>query len=271
MRCAPGRPMGGRTGEHVPSRHDHGNRIRDVDREGIGIARVRLVRRSLIAVSLMGSTAVAACQSTGASSAPGSPRATTESASPSAAGERPITGPILGAWRPEPVPISPDLVAQVDQACRANLGRDFPAGATLALIDARGGGVVQAYFASPDGAWASCTHMVVDPLGGVSAERGHVVSAGGLRDLEPLQLEFTDFTWSSDHPITASYLVGRAGAGVARVEIRSPGQPSILASSANGWWAAWIHGPMPAGWRIVALDAVDLEVDSVDGVPQVSG
>jgi len=231
---------------------------------------MRLVGRALVAAILIGLTAVAACQSTDPSSAPGSPRATTESASPSAAVELPNAGLILGAWRPEPVPIPANLVPKVDQACRANLGRDFPAGATLVLIDARGGGEVQAYFASADGAWASCTHMVVDPLGGVSAERGHVVSAGGLNDLQPLKLEFTEFTWSSDHPITASYLVGRAGAGVARVEIRSPGQPSILASSANGWWAAWIHGPTPARWGIVALDAVGREVDSVDGVPQDS-
>jgi hypothetical protein len=237
------------------SRHNHG---------------VRLAGRSLVAAILVGLTAVAACQPTGPTSAPASPRATTESASPSAAGEVPDAGLILGAWRPEPVPIPASLVPKVDQACRANLGRDFPAGATLALIDARGGGVVQAYFASADGAWASCTHMVVDPLGGVSAGRGHAVSAGGLADLTPFELEFTDFTWSSDHPITASYLVGRAGAGVARVEIRSPGQPSILASSANGWWAAWIHGPTPARWSIVALDAVGREVDSVDGVPQDS-
>jgi hypothetical protein len=235
------------------------------------ISIVRPVDRWCLAPILTGLLGVAACQSTGPSSAPGSPRSSAEPASPSVTVELPLAGPIFGGWLPEPVPIPPNLVPPVDQACRANLGPDFPTRATLALIDARGGGVVQAYYASADGAWASCTHMVVDALGGVAAERGHIVSAGGLHDLEPLELEFTDFTWSSDHPITASYLVGRAGAGVTRVEIRTPGQQLIVASSANGWWAAWIPGPMPARWRIVALDGVGRDVDTVDGVPQVSG
>lgn len=181
-----------------------------------------------------------------------------------------LAGPILGAWRAEPVPIPPSLVPRVDQACRANLGADLPAGAVISLIDARGGGVLQTYYyASVSGGWASCTDMAVDPLGGVSAERGHAVSAG-TGDLEPLELEFTDFTWCCDARITASHLVGRTGAGVARVEIRSPGQPSIVASSANGWWAAWTPGPLPASWRIVAIDALGRDVDAVEGVSQDS-
>ena len=179
-----------------------------------------------------------------------------------------LVGPILGAWRAEPVPIPPNLVPRVDQACRANLGADLPAGAVISLIDARGGGVLQTYYyASVSGGWASCTDMAVDRLGGVSAERFHAVS-GGTEELDPLELEFTDFNWSGDDPITASYLVGRSGAGIARVEIRSPGQPSIVASSANGWWAAWTPGPMPARWSIVAVDALGREVDAVEGVPQ---
>ena len=138
----------------------------------------------------------------------------------------------------------------------------------MTLIDARGGGVLQSFYESADGAWASCTPMFVD-AGGLSGEGGHAVSAGGLQDLAPLDIEFTDFNWSGDAPITASYLVGRAGADVARVEIQSPGQPSIVASTANGWWAAWRPGPMPSRWRIVALVGFGSEVDIIDGVPQV--
>ncbi|HUQ43654.1 MAG TPA: hypothetical protein VM451_04480 [Candidatus Limnocylindria bacterium] len=140
----------------------------------------------------------------------------------------------------------------------------------LVLIDARGAGQLQAYYyASVSGGWGSCTHMVVDALGAVSAERGHAVS-GGTEDLDPLELEFLAFNWVGEAPapITASDLVGRAGVGIARVEIQTPGRPSIVASIANGWWAAWAPGPMPARWRIVAFDALGREVDTVDGVDQ---
>lgn len=239
------------------------------------ISTVRLVGRWCLAPILMGLLGVVACQLTAPPSAPGSPpasaeRATSEPSSSAPAGELPLAGAIFGKWLPEPVPIPPNLVPRVDQACRANLGADLPAGAVINLIDARGGGVLQTYYyANVSGGWASCTDMAVDPLGGVSAERGHIVSAG-TGDLDPLELEFTDFNWSGEDPITASHLVGRTGPGIARVEIRSPGQPSIVASSANGWWAAWTPGPMPARWSIVALDTLGRAVDAVDGVPQDS-
>lgn len=181
-----------------------------------------------------------------------------------------LVGPILGAWRAEPVPMPPGLVPRVDQECRSNLGPDFPAAAAISVIDARGGGVLQAYFASANGAWASCTDMVVDQHGWVSAERGHAVSAHQMDVLGPHDLEFTDFNWCCDAVITSSHLVGRAGAGITRVEIQSPGQPAIVASIANAWWAVWTPGPMPARWRIVAFDAAGREVDTVEGVPQDS-
>ena len=127
---------------------------------------------------------------------------------------------------------------------------------------------MQAYYVNPAGAWASCTRLVVDPVSGVSVERGHIVSRGSLDDLQPFELSFEDFYWSGNRPITASYLVGRGGAGVARVKIRSPGQPPVVASSANGWWAAWLPGPIPAPWQIVALDQVGGVVDTIDGVSQ---
>jgi hypothetical protein len=181
-----------------------------------------------------------------------------------------LAGAILGKWRAEPVPIPPNLAPAVDRACRANLGPDLPDGAVISVIDARGQGVVLAYYASDNGGWGSCAPMFVDPAGRVSAERGHVVSAHQVDALGPRELEFTDFNWCCDAPITASYLVGRAGGGITRVEIRSPGRASIVTSSANGWWAAWTPGPVPAPWRIVALDALGREVDVIEGVSQDS-
>jgi hypothetical protein len=150
------------------------------------------------------------------------------------------------------------------------MGPEFPDGAALTLIDARGEGRLPAYYASPTGAWASCTDLVADAHGAISAERFHVVSPGSLDDLGPLEIEFVDFTWSGEPPapITVTYFVGTAGTGVARVEIQSPGSPAIVSSMANGWWAAWTPGPVPARWRIVAFDALGREVDGVEGGSQ---
>ena len=237
----------------------------------------------MVATILTGATALGACQATGPSAPPvsaapvsaspgstGSTASALPSASASASVEAPLAAAIFGAWRPEPVAVPPILVPRVDQACRALLGADAPAGVILTIIDARGEGELQAYYASPSGAWASCTSMVVDRLGGVSGERFHIVSGGGQDDLEPLELEFTDFNWSGEKPIRASFLVGRAGAGVARVEIQSPGRPSTVASLANGWWAAWTQGPLPLPWQIVALDSLGRAVDAIEGMSQDS-
>jgi hypothetical protein len=209
------------------------------------------------------------------SSAPGSPDSSSDPASPSAPVpadtlDAPLAGAILGTWRAEPVSIPPGLVPSVDRACRENMGPEFPDGAALTLIDARGEGRLPAYYASPTGAWASCTDLVVDAHGAISAERFHVVSPGSLDDLGPLEIEFVDFTWSGEPPapITVTYFVGTAGTGVARVEIQSPGSPAIVSSMANGWWAAWTPGPVPARWRIVAFDALGREVDGVEGGSQ---
>ena len=141
----------------------------------------------------------------------------------------PPPGPILGRWRAEPVQVPPNLAGRADQACREVFGRDVPGGAVLALIDARGEGVLDVYYGGAGGSWASCTHMVVGPLGGVRGERGHIVSFEGTEVPAPLKIAFIDFTWSSQRPITASYLVGWAGAAVSSHMGRLPTDQSYAA------------------------------------------
>ena len=122
----------------------------------------------------------------------------------------------------------------------------MPDGAVISVIDARGAGELELYYsASLSGGWATCTQMGVDRLGNVKAGRGHAVSGGSGEQLQPFKLQFEDFRWSGEPPgpIKASWLVGRAGPGITRVEIRSPGRPTIDASIANGWWTAWSPGP----------------------------
>ena len=111
--------------------------------------------------------------------------------------------------------------------------------------------------------------MVVDPLGKVSGERFHGVSAGSLNEnLRPSELEFIDYSWNRDQPNSPRHLVGRAGEAVSRVEIRGAGQPPVVASLANGWWALWTPGPMPARWAIAALDVLGRDVDILEGVSE---
>ena len=66
-------------------------------------------------------------------------------------------------------------------------------------------------------------------------------------------------------PITASFLAGRYGPGIATVLLVSPGGVVAGASTANGWFAVWLPGPLPDRWSIRGLDAFGTEVANLAG------
>lgn len=230
-------------------------------------------RGPVLPALVIGLAAAAACASPKPSTAPPAgitsawprPAAT---ATPAPTLDVATLGPIRGAWRFEPLPVPAGLVPGLDEACRENLQGDLPIDATITLIDARGKGVLGVYYETPT-VFASCRAMEVNARGQVAPGPGHMESGASRHDLGPQELEFTDFTWNFDRrPIDASYLVGRAGSAIARVEIRSPAGRTIVPSLGNGWWAVWVPGPMPVTWGIVGLDGLGRVVDTIEGVSQ---
>ena len=166
----------------------------------------------------------------------------------------PPTAAQLGPWSPTPFDLDPALLAAVDRACRASLA-PFPAGAELVVADARGEGLVQAYFVGPNGAWARCDNVMVAADGEVRADGGgkSITVEGPLRPLGRLELEVGQSGSSSPPP--SSFVYGRVGADIVRVVIDGPSQQLIEASLANGWFVAWVPATWPAVWFVRGLDA----------------
>jgi hypothetical protein len=165
----------------------------------------------------------------------------------------PAQNALVGPWQQVPIPLAGPILAAVDRACRGSMP-DFPPEVRLAVVDARGGGLIQAHYVGPNSAEATCLDMSVDPAGRVEASGGGSTGSGGqgAPPMEALALEAGGGSGSDRSSVT----YGRAGAGIAKVMLIVPGQPPIVASLANGWYIAWWPGKWPPKMRIVGLDAI---------------
>lgn len=170
---------------------------------------------------------------------------------------------LTGPWQAEPFELDAGFRAAVDQACRTDPAGPLPA--ALVVTDARGDGRVILLYAT-DLERATC-FVTVGVTGDI--ECGCVLSTSrldGARALEPGQLVWEeqfgvggrgDGGWSS--------VTGRAGPGIEAVVIRPPGQPAMLASMQNGWFAtSWTGSFRDAGdIHAIGLDAGGREVTTL--------
>jgi hypothetical protein len=155
---------------------------------------------------------------------------------------------VLGPWQPSPFVPDPQLVAAADATCRA-----FHRGSlgSLVVVDVRGGGVVEAFYAEGQRDFFECTQMRVSETGQVTADQG----GGSGGDPRPAPAAFELMHLGGGHSTgpngepRAATTFGRAGAGIARVQIQVAGQPPIVATLVNGWFAAW----WPGGPRATTL------------------
>lgn len=157
-----------------------------------------------------------------------------------------LVAQIRGPWSPNPIALPPAAMALVDQACRGLLA-DLQVGSELTIVEARGDGLVSAFYAGTT-EFASCNGMSVDPSGQIGDlmfgtrkpfEDGFAVGATDV---------WTADSTGMDAPIPAFFLAGRAGSEIARVELPRPGEPTIVAALANGWfamWSPWSPGDAP--------------------------
>lgn len=164
--------------------------------------------------------------------------------------------PIDGPWQPVPIALAGPVIEAVDRACRGTFD-EFPQQARLVVVDARGAGFIQAQYAGPNGVWATCINMTIDPTGRVVAGGGGTGIGGQeWRVLQPLEIE-DQSGFGSDESSTA---MGRAGAGIAKAVIVTPGQPQVTASLANGWYLAWWPGGRQPGTKVIGLDPLGQQV-----------
>jgi hypothetical protein len=175
---------------------------------------------------------------------------------------------VFGPWSPTPFQLAASLVTSIDTECRKSLD-PFPSTVQLVVVDARGAGVAQVYYAADDGAEAACFDVVIRGDG-----RAEPSGAGRTKDpgephppMGQFALAIVAVTRSGDPVAETSQVEGRVGAGVARVEIVRPSESPIQASLANGWFAGWIRGLWPDGWHVVGYDATGVQVADAAGHP----
>jgi hypothetical protein len=151
-------------------------------------------------------------------------------------------------WQAEPFAIDQATISAATEACRhgqaAQIGQVGPALPPLVAVDARGANTVIVAFAQP-GISADCT-LVRAPDGHFDMVGGG--SGMGMDEHQPLgSREVRSSGWGSTSfgvaGQPATYMIGRAGPEIAKVEIVVPPGQRIRASLAStGWFVAWWPG-----------------------------
>jgi hypothetical protein len=151
-------------------------------------------------------------------------------------------------WQAEPFAIDQATISAATEACRhaqaAQIGQVGPALPPHVAVDARGANTVIVAFAQP-GISADCTLVRApdghfDMVGGGSAMGMDEHQPLGSRDVRSNGWGSTSFGGGGQ---PATYMIGRAGTEIAKVEIVVPPGQRIRASlMSTGWFVAWWPG-----------------------------
>jgi hypothetical protein len=171
---------------------------------------------------------------------------------------------LIGPWQPQPFVLDPALRSRVEQVCRRDMERG--PGNTAALVDVRGGAVAVVRMVGQGagvcdaleitaagkingagGGWVQNEVELLAPIGATELAEAQFGSVGGG--------ELRVQGWS---------VVGRAGPGIASVEIEPIGGPAILATLENGWIAGWWPTNLPINRLGAPAFAPDVVVRGYD-------
>jgi hypothetical protein len=152
---------------------------------------------------------------------------------------------MTGPWRPTPLLLDPAMRDRIATTCRRDMERK-PTSA-VAVIDARGLGVAVVRMTG-DSAGA-CDALQLTDSGQVAGAGGgwrqdDPEVLGGLREAEIQDVQVGQ-VGGGDLRTEGWSVIGRAGGAIAQVVVETPGQPQILASLENGWFAAWWAAVIP--------------------------
>jgi hypothetical protein len=151
---------------------------------------------------------------------------------------------LVGPWRASPLGLDAAMRAQIEQVCRRDI--EFPAGSFAAIIDVRGAGVATVrmtgrQFGSCDALHIAANGAVNGAGGGTRAERGEQLAPLAPTEIAGLEQQRVE---GGELRISGSSVYGRIGPDVVAVTVVPRGQPAVIATVANGWFAAW--WPVPA-------------------------
>ena len=92
---------------------------------------------------------------------------------------------------------------------------------------------------------ADCSYIEVAQSGAIRGGLGGVMTVDMFAPLAPGQLEYPGGGQFSDDTTTVQYVIGRVGAGTARVVLEVEGIGSVTATLGNGWYLAWWEAGKP--------------------------
>jgi hypothetical protein len=161
---------------------------------------------------------------------------------------------LRGPWTATPIALPPPSIPVVDLVCRTML-EDALAGYELAAVDARGEGLVNAFYVGTEGGNYGCENLQIDPSGELLAE-----GFGSGMPSEPVPQPDADevIAWYGTHqeaPRSMLTSAGLVGANVSEVRFTADGKPAIVATVMNGWFAMWL----PDDWARLTLRGYDAD------------
>jgi hypothetical protein len=143
-------------------------------------------------------------------------------------------------WQAEPIRLPDDQLAAAIRACQAN--QMIPLGAQIVLVDARGRGRATVLYTAPGPTSGDC--VVEREDGGFHPRSGSAITGDPIGVVGPNDVQSDGVGVEGGQTINGlsappiSSLSGRVGANVVAVQLVVAGRP-ILASTGNGWFAAW--------------------------------
>ncbi|MFL5775173.1 MAG: hypothetical protein ACJ76W_02760 [Chloroflexota bacterium] len=157
-------------------------------------------------------------------------------------------------WQVEPFAVDQALLTSAQAACGDMVAEQrAPEGAlSLVAADARGGSHLFLVSANQN-AESEC-FVEIAPTGEATTKSGGASSGDVFKPLVPGGIELVGSSSGSTGADTMSWLVGRAGPGVARVVVTlADNRPVVASLSSLGWYAAWWPDGTPSA-KVTAYD-----------------
>jgi hypothetical protein len=179
---------------------------------------------------------------------------------------------LVGQWLAAPLPIGDPQIAVISDACalaaRDQLGAaeaDLP----TALVDARGEGFATAILADDTRAIQCLARL--DGAGTARIDSVERLAPSAVRTVGDDAIGLTSLVQLEDREGGRTFLLGRIGANAIEVKAVLDDKSEVIATHANGWYAAWWPSQHPAtaihatdGGQQVAR-AIAATSDQVDG------
>ena len=175
--------------------------------------------------------------------------------------------PMNGPWLRSPIQLGDPQIASISDACagaaRAGLG-EVEANLPTALVDARGENVATAVMAEDERA-IECRARI-DSAGGVTIDRVLRLAPTAGPPSEGDQFAVTDLVTVPDREGDRLLMTGRIETAGLQVKVLFDDGAEVIASTANGWFAAWWPGRVRPR-QIVAVDPQGAVVATIPGPP----